>query len=47
MGLSLKETLAIPFSLLLDFSAIDQIRNGLAVQVESEEDSFFRLLELK
>lgn len=47
MGLSLKETLTIPFSLLLDFSAIDQIRNGLAVQVESEEDSFFRLLELK
>ena len=50
MGLTRNEALSIPFSLLLDLIAIEQIKNEGAHRKASEadeEEEFFRLLAFK
>ena len=47
LGLSRDETLTVPFSLLLDLIAVEQIKNEGAEQklsAQDEEAEFFRLL---
>nr|DAZ76054.1 MAG TPA: hypothetical protein [Caudoviricetes sp.] len=50
IGLSRRETLALPFGELLDFIAIQQIKNEGAkrkLTIEDNENEFMRLLSFK
>lgn len=50
MGLSMQEALTVPYSLLLDLVAIEQIKHEGAerkLSVQEEQDEFMKMLMLK
>lgn len=44
MGLGYATTLDIPYGVLLDLIAIDQVKDGVAEVQPTEDDEFFALL---